>query len=198
MCRINSKELTMEMVIKRASLVDAVEAFILVVRNYRKKGYIDSRITIGNLCALCMRLHSYLWKIFSFRDAQRGYVIVAKKNERVVGTISVEFNPTKLPFEKLFLCELAEIRSGAPFVYIGSFAVDASCNCTRLSLKMLRIVWKEMQSLETQIGICVVNPNHCTFYEHFGFYTVAIKENMPGLEKAPAALMAIRASDVRL
>jgi predicted N-acetyltransferase YhbS len=47
------------------------------------------------------------------------------------------------------------------------------------------------------VGVCVVHPDHVSFYERFGFTKIA-QSTMPGLEKAPAALLVIKRHEVLL
>jgi len=193
----SKKELIMEMIIKRACLGEELSAFILVVKNYQKKGYLSDFLTWKGFSAIVMRCMAHIWKIFSFRNNQKGCIIIAKEHDRVIGTVTVEFNPTHTPIDCLFPVELALIRESS-FVYIGSFAVASTHHCTRLSLRMLRHLWSLIQERTVEQGVCVVNPDHCKFYERFGFHTVSISEEMPGLSCAPAALMVIHRHEVML
>jgi len=191
------KELIMEMIIKRACVGEALSAFVLVVKNYQKKGYLSDFLTWKGFLTIVMRFISHVWKMFSFRHGYGGCIIVAKEHGRVIGTVSVEFNPTHTPIDRLFKAQLATIRESS-FVYIGSFATAPSYHCTRLSLRMLRHLWSLIQERTIEQGVCVVNPDHCKFYERFGFHTVSISEEMPGLSCAPAALMVIYRHEVML
>jgi predicted acetyltransferase len=47
------------------------------------------------------------------------------------------------------------------------------------------------------IAICVVHPDHSSFYKRFGFTEIATSI-MTGLDHAPAALLVIKRQDVRL
>ena len=191
----------MEMVIKHnASLVDAVQAFILIVRNYQKKGYIPSAMSWKNVRILCSRFCDYIGKAKTFnQDPSQGEIVVVKKFGIVVGTICVWFNPAHTPIDNLFPDELARLRnSTARFVYLGSFAIASKYNCTRLSLRMLRDIWETIEAKGIENGVCVVHPDHVKIYERFGFRVEAISENMLGLAQAPATLMVIKRHEVRL
>lgn len=174
----------------RASLMESVQACILVVRNYRKKGYLGAT-ALRTLLLVAKYLYSFLCKIFLYRDSQKGCMFIAKNHNQVIGTVSVDFNPKKLPIDILFPKQMRVLYREASFVYIGSFAVDAAYNCTRLSFRMLREVWTLVLERGYDQVVCVINPDHCKFYSRFGFKTIAIQENMPGLSCAPAVLMAI-------
>lgn len=188
----------MEMTINsHANLVESVQACILIVRNYRRKGYLGAT-TLRTSLLVAKYLYSFLCKMFLYRDSRKGCMFIAKENNHVVGTLSVDFNPTKLPIDKMFPKEMKSLYRTASFVYIGSFAVDATYNCTRLSFRILKEVWTLVTNRGYNQVICVINPDHCKFYSRFGFRTIAIKENMSGLSSAPAALMAINLHEVRL
>lgn len=190
----------MEMVIKeRASMVEAVMAYTLLMVNYHKKGYVSLPKTWKNMCTFYGRARDYIQKVHAFNhDPLQGQVVVAKKNGIVVGTVCVECNPTYTPIDCIFPDELSALRnSGQSFIYLGSFAVAAQYQCTRLSLRMLKHVWSMVKIRGIDIGVCVVHPDHVSFYERFGFTKVATSI-MPGLDRAPAALLVIRRQDVRL
>ncbi len=191
----------MNLVIKqRASLVEAVMAFFLLMTNYQEKGYLSRAITRTNLQTLRNRFRDYMRKAKLFiKDPSQGLLVVAKKNGVVVGTVCAEFNPTHTPIEEVFPDELRELRNSAQsFVYLGSFAVASSYQCTRLSLRMLRDLWSLVKEKGIDIGICVVHPDHSTFYERFGFTVIALSTATPGLRSAPAALLVIKRHAVRL
>jgi ribosomal protein S18 acetylase RimI-like enzyme len=191
---------TMQMVIKeRASLAEAVMAFILLMSNYRKKGYFSQTFTLKNLCTLAGRFCDYMHRVHRFNnDHSRGQVIVAKKFGLVIGTVCVELNPEHLSINDVFPAELSSLRnSNESFIYLGSFAVAPAYKCTRLSLRMLRHVWSMVQRQGIDVGVCVVHPDHVSFYERFGFTKIA-QSTMPGLEKAPAALLVIKRHEVLL
>jgi hypothetical protein len=190
----------MKMVIQeRASVFDGVMAFILLMINYRKKGYFPTKITWKNICTLLDRFCEYMNRVHMFfLDQSHGQVIVAKKYGIVVGTVSAWFNPRITPIDDIFPKELASLRnSGKSFVYLNSFAVASPYKCTRLSLRMLRIIWSMAQHRKTDVGICVVHPDHRTFYERFGFKLIA-SSVIPELGDAPAALLVIKRQDVLL
>lgn len=190
----------MQMVIKeRASMCDAIMAYILLMINYRKKGYVSLPKTWKSLRTFCSRACAYIQKVHKFNhDPLKGQVFVAKKNGVVVGTVCVECNPTKTPIDHIFPDELKELRSSnQPFIYLGSFAVASKYKCTRLSLRMLRQVWSMVKTKDINVGICVVHPDHVSFYKSFGFSLVA-ESMMIELDHAPAALLVIKRQDVRL
>lgn len=200
-CRYQFKGVyTMQMVIKeRASMCDAIMAYTLLIINYRKKGYVSLPHTWKSLCTFSGRARDYILKVHKFnRDPSQGQVVVAKKLGVVVGTVCVECNPAKTPIDHIFPDEMRELlTSGEKFIYLGSFAVASKYKCTRLSLRMLRQVWSMVKTREINIGICVVHPDHVSFYENFGFSKIA-EAMMTGLDHAPAALLVIKRQDVRL
>lgn len=183
---------------KVANTREAIGAFRLVVKNYQKKGYLPS----GNLISFFLvlaRLCAFMWKTTCFKIWKDGFVLVAVESSKVVGTVTLEFNPSRLSIDRLFPNELKEIRScGCSFVYFGSFAIDEEYNCTRTSMRMLKEQWRLLKERGTEFGVCVVNPCHSALYERFGFRVIATSDAMPGLSQAPAVLLAVSASDVRL
>lgn len=187
------------MEIKKASLWEAVQAFLLVVNNYRKKGYIPSPPTLRNIFSLFTRFCVFIAKTVFFMFSDGGYTLVATEEKKVIGTVSLEFNPGRLSIDKLFPKEMNSLRaSGQTFVYFGSFAVDEEYNCTRISMRMLKELWDLLRDRGTEVGICVVNPCHSGLYRRFGFRVIATSGSMPGLSHAPAVLLAINASEVNL
>lgn len=190
----------MEMVIKeRATLFEAVLAFVLLAKNYRDKGYFCQSLSLVSICTLLGRFCDYIVRVLVFNQyPSSGQVVIAKKNREVIGTVCVSFNPDTTPIDKIFPDELASLRnSNQSFVYLGQFAVASTYRCTRLSLRMLRIVWKVAKQRGTDVGVCVVHPDHSTFYKHFGFTEIATS-TIPELDHAPAALLVIKRHAVRL
>ena len=187
------------MEIKKASIWKAIQAFLLVVKNYQAKGYIPSHTTFKTFFVLFVRFCTFMMKTAFFKFSDGGYTLVAVEDGKVVGTVSLEFNPSTLCIDKLFPKELNAIRSnGKTFVYFGSFAIMEEYNCTRTSMRMLKEQWNLLKSQGTEVGICVVNPCHCKLYQRFGFRVIATSSSMPGLSQAPAVLLAINANEVRL
>jgi len=190
----------MQMVIKeRATLVEGVLAFGLLMRNYQRKGYFQSSLSLVNIRTLLGRFCDYIVRVRLFnQDPLKGQVVVAKKNGLVIGTVCLSFNPHTTPFDKIFPDEFAHLRTcGETFVVLGQFAVSSSYTCTRLSLRILREVWRVAKSKGVDKGICVVHPDHSRFYERFGF-TVIATSTIPELDHAPAALLVIERHAVRL
>jgi predicted N-acetyltransferase YhbS len=189
----------MEMVIKqRASIIDGVLAFVLLAKNYQRKGYFRL-FSLVDLCTLARRFCDFVARVHLYNlDPLKGQVVVAKRNNRVIGTVSLSFNPDTTPIDMIFPDELMSLRqSGKSFVYLGGFAVCASVRCTRLSLRMLREVWSTSQTRGIDVGICVVHPDHSGFYKRFGFTELATSI-IPELDHAPCALLVIQRHAVRL
>ncbi len=189
----------MQMVIKeRASVFDGVLAFMLLARNYRRKGYFQ-RSSLVDICTLARRFCDFVARVRMFNlDPLKGQVVVAKRNNHVIGTVSLSFNPDTTPVDNIFPDELSGLHSsGKKFVYLGEFAVSASYRCTRLSLCMLKEVWSIAQSKEIDVGICVVHPDHSKIYERFGFTAIATS-TIPELGHAPCALLVVKRHAVRL
>jgi hypothetical protein len=173
-------------------------AFVLVIKNYQKKGYIPNP-SLKTFCVLIARFCAFMWKTVTLWRTGAGCVVVAKDKNTIVGTMTIELNPPSLCIDKLFPKELEEIRAcGSSFAYFGAFAISCENNCSRTSVRMLRSAEKFLVERNINIGICVIHPNHRRFYEHRGFYFVAQKENMPGYKEAPALLMAINVHEFSL
>ncbi len=188
------------MVLKeRASNLDGFMAFIVLMINYRDKGYFPATKTWKNVCTLLDRFCEYMSRVrIFFLDPSLGQVIVAKKYGIVIGTVCAWFNPRITPIDDIFPDELTALKnSDKSFVYLGNFAVAPKYKCTRISLRMLQLAWSTAQYQGIDVGICVVHPDHCTFYERFGFTKVA-SSTISDLGHAPAALLVVYRHDVRL
>jgi hypothetical protein len=180
------------------TLTEAFMAFVLVIKNYQKKGYIPNP-SLKTFCVLIARFCAFMWKTVTLWRTGAGCVVVAKDKNTIVGTMTIELNPPSLCIDKLFPKELEEIRAcGSSFAYFGAFAISCENNRSRTSVRMLRSAEKFLVERNINIGICVIHPNHRRFYEHRGFYFVAQKENMPGYKEAPALLMAINVHEFSL
>lgn len=190
----------MQMVIKeRASLGEAFMAYILLMMNYQKKGYVSSTYTFANLCTLLGRFCDYIRRVRDYNNTpSKGQVLVAKKHGLVIGTLSACFNPNTTPIDDIFPNELTALRkNNQSFVYIGCFAVLSSYQCTRLCMRMIRTIWSIAKKRGVDTIVCVVHPDHTTFYKRLGFTEIAVS-HMFGLQHAPAALLVIKCQDVRL
>ena len=190
----------MNLVIKeRATLGEAVMAFILLMTNYQKKGYVSCSCTLVDLCTLYGRFRDYIRRVQDYNlTPSKGQVLVAKKHGLVIGTVSACFNPSATPIDDIFPDELTALHaSNQSFVYIGSFAVASSYQCTRLCMRMNRTVWSMAKERGVDKIICVVHPDHSKFYQRLGFTEVAVS-TMSGLQSAPAALLVVSRHDVRL
>lgn len=177
--------------IKIATREEAEQGFKLMVPKYQGMGYIPH-----DDHSVQLRHTEYLAKLDSMEKGQDGWVLVAKDDNKVVGTVMVEFGTRKLCIEELFPETLRLLRSvGTKFVYFGSFAIADDYNCTMLSMQMIQ----ELDSLlrGAQIGLCVVSRKHQRRYERCGFVFVARKDNMTGYQEAEANLMSIRACDLQ-
>ncbi len=188
----------MEMVIQRASVFDGVHAFLLLARNYQKKGYF-CKLSLVSIYTLTRRFIDFVVRVWMYNlNPLKGQVMVAKRENSVVGTVSLRFNPDTTPIDKIFPDELASLRNcGKTFVYLEKFAVSSEYACTRLSLRMLREVWSMAKSKGFDSGICVVHPDHSKIYKRFGFNEIA-RSTIPELDHAPAALLVIERHAVRL
>jgi predicted N-acetyltransferase YhbS len=190
----------MNMVIKeRASLVEAVMAFVLLITNYQNKGYVSGAYTFANLRTLLGRFCDYIGRVRDYNNTpSKGQVLVAKKHGLVVGTLSACFNPRTTPIDDIFPDELNALHtSNESFVYLGSFAVAPSYQGTRLCMRMIRTIWSLAKKRGVDRIICVVHPDHSKFYQRLGFTEVAVA-TMSGLQSAPAALLVVSRQDVRL
>lgn len=196
LCRQNlTGESVMEF--KVANFVESLYAFFLVVKNYQSKGYLPSTFSLNSAILFITRFCVFVWRYVLFKVRNNICVIVAKEKGKVIGTVSLEFNSSKLCIDKLFPNELKNIRSsGKSFVYFGSFAISSEYSCSRTSMRMLKEQWRIVKNKGTEIGLCVVNPVHSSIYQRFGFKVIATQENMPGLSQAPAVLLSVRTADV--
>lgn len=176
----------MTIFVQEASVIDALSAFFLLVRNYVKMEYLPITPTLRNLAWYRKILVSFLKKV----DA-RDKTLVAKDGRRVVGTISYCVGKEKLPIDSMFAAELASLRKECPLLaYIGLFATSPEYSCTRLAVRMMRDVEKKCRALGATGAVCVVNRHHVEFYTNHGFIEVAELPEMEGLtSKARAVLL---------
>jgi len=175
---------------KNATLPEALSAFVLIIKNYQEKKYLPACSSLGFFSKVVPFFCKLLLKNITFRITKGGRTFVAKEDNKVVGTMSVEFNPAVLCIDKMFPEELVAIRSkGVSFAYIGSFAV--SSRKTRTCMLMMRQLETFLRSRKVGVGLCVVNPSHCGLYQKLGFQEVARTSGMDGLDNAVAVLLAI-------
>ncbi len=175
---------------KNATLLEALSAFILIIKNYQGKNYLPACYTFGFFSKVIPFFLKLVWKNITFMITKGGQTFVTKESSKVVGTMSVEFNPAVLSIDKIFPEELMKIRKEeVSFAYIGSFAICSKK--PRTCLQMIREVENILRSKNTKLGICVVNPSHCSLYERLGFQVIARRETMNGLANAEAVLLTI-------
>ena len=91
----------MQMVIQeRVSYLEGVMAFILLMTNYRRKGYVSSPRSWKSLCTLCSRFRDFMQRVHRLnQDPLQGQVVVVKKHGLVIGTVCVECNPPRTPID---------------------------------------------------------------------------------------------------
>lgn len=183
----------MNLVIKqRASLLEAVMAFKLLVTNYQKKGYMTSSFTLVNAYVICSRFCGYMIQatLFMF-DPSRGQLVVAKSGKLVVGTMRAEFNPKRTPIEKTFPVEMKELRNSTQsFAYLGSFAAIPTDECKRPCLQIFRKLLNTLIENKIDVAICVVHPDHSTLYKLFGLTEKrSSKESLDGLDSEVKATL---------
>ena len=176
----------MSVSVREASLVDALFAFCLLVRNYVEKEYLPLTPTVENFKKYRKILVALLKK-----DSENEKTLVAKDGVHVVGTISYCVRDGALPIEHMFVEQLAHIRKEHPRIaYIGNFATNHQYSCTRLALRMMRDVEDVCRARGADAAVCVVNPDHVGLYEKRGFTIVAELPAMEGLtQKARAVLL---------
>lgn len=180
------------MELKSATFLEALSAFILLIKNYQEKKYLPSGLSIQFFYKVIPYFCILLWKYIIFKATKGGETFVTKEDDKVVGTMTVEFNSAVLCIDKIFPEELSRIRhEAASFAYIGSFAIRSKNS--RMCLRMIREVENILRDRKIEVGICVVNPSHCSLYEKLGFTAVAKRENMGGLSNATAVLLVIHA-----
>jgi len=177
---------------KNATLPEALSAFVLIIKNYQEKKYLPACSSLGFFSKVVPFFCGLLLKNITFRITKGGRTFVAKEGNKVVGTVSVEFNPAVLCIDKMFPEELLRIRNeGRGFAYIGSFAINTTRTRTRTCMIMMRELETFLRSRKVEVGLCVVNPSHCGLYQRIGFKVIARTSKMDGLDNAVAVLLAI-------
>lgn len=180
------------MELKSATFLEALSAFILLIKNYQEKKYLPSSLSIQFFSKVIPYFCVLMWKYITFKATKGGETFVAKEGDRVVGTMTVEFSSSIPCVEKIFAQEMKNLRiEASSFAYIGSFAIRSKNS--RTCLRMIREVENILRWRRIEVGICVVNPSHCSFYEKYGFKVIAQRENMEGLSNATAVLLVIHA-----
>lgn len=123
------------------------------------------------------------------------FALVAKSDDEIVGTMTVTYDDDgRLPCDEWFPDETARVREMSRQVaYYGKFAVEPDLWQSALSIGFSLIGEAIARASADGIdaGICIVHPRHVRFYEALGFEVVGRQDNMPGLEKAPAVMLAI-------
>ena len=180
---------------KKATLAEAFQGFRLVVRNYQQRGYLPRQKTLKGVFVLFARLLVWLYEILQFKVTGNGCVFVAKDEKKVVGTITIYFNPKNIP---LFNEEYRGIKAqSSKIAYLGSLATADSCRCTMTSIQMMGVVKKFLEESRIRTMVWIVHPNHAEFYRKYfqrsgyKFFPEA-HGSMPGLDNAPAVLIAVQ------
>lgn len=188
------------MVLKSATLVEAVQAFVLLEINYRKKNYIPNTFVLNDICRTFLRFIIFLGDSTIFWSKSKTTILVVNENRKVIATVSVSCNKKKLCIENLFGKNIRELRrTTSSNVYFGKFAIAEQYIGTRMCVRILRELIERTKALDIEMGICVVHPHHCRLYERMGFFFKASSEIMPGMSKeAKAVLMFIKVAEASL
>lgn len=123
------------------------------------------------------------------------FALMAEIDDEIVGTMSIMYDQGRIPTDEVFPDETAQVRSRANRVaYYGTFAVKPGMwrHGTRsVGLALIHEAIRLAKADQVDAAIIIVHPRHIPFYQRFGFKVVAKRDNMPGLEKAPAVMMVL-------
>jgi len=128
------------------------------------------------------------------------FALVARIDEEIVGTMTVTYDRGKLPCDEWFPDETISVRKVSRKVaYYGKLAVEPDLWQSALSIGFALIGEAIARASADGIdaGICIVHPRHVRFYKALGFEEVGQRDNMPGLEKAPAVMLVIAGEAVQ-
>lgn len=128
----------------------------------------------------------------------KALVLLAETAQKeAVGTMSILLDTGHLPTDQAFPGETAHLRNTSrQIAYLGSFGVPKKywgAGMLSIGLALIRemIAWAASSDDRADTAVIVVNPRHVRFYRALGFEPVANRDNMPGLEKAPAVMMVL-------
>jgi N-acetylglutamate synthase-like GNAT family acetyltransferase len=120
--------------------------------------------------------------------------LVATHLNVIVGTLSLHMgNSRTLPINDVFSEEVkivADRAKNARLGYIGRLAVHEEHRALRVTPLLFRRITLHCILHNVAAVICVVNPHHEHFYLRRGFELIAKKEETPGLQNAPASILA--------
>ena len=125
-----------------------------------------------------------------YLSAPSSIILVAEKNDEIVGTISV-LSGEKTPADKAFPEEMAGVRSeSGRIISYGSFAVKTGMWEGSVGLALIREALSITDPAE--VAAIITNPRHSLFYKALGFEKIAHCPGVPELLGAPADLMVSR------
>ncbi|MDE2021649.1 MAG: GNAT family N-acetyltransferase [Patescibacteria group bacterium] len=120
---------------------------------------------------------------------------MAEIDGEAVGTMSVVYDDGKLPTDELFSVETSRVRdTSTQLAYYGTFAVKAGMwrsGTNSIGLALIHEAVRRAKLDGVDAAIIIVHPRHVSFYKALGFEEVARRDDMPGLEKAPAVMLVI-------
>ena len=117
-------------------------------------------------------------------------VLVAEKNDEIVGTISV-LSGKETPADKAFPEEMTGVRSeSGRIISYGSFAVKTGMWEGSVGLALIREALSITDPAE--VAAIITNPRHSLFYKALGFEKIVHCPGVPELLGAPADLMVSR------
>lgn len=181
--------------IKVATTQEEVEAaFFLWMENYQREGYLASSLGVE---VIDLMRRGWLDKWADLRRDGMGFMLIAKEESFVVGTLTVEFDFGRLQVSDLFPEAINELKATRKrMAYFGSFAIHRNYQGIPVLGAMFRRLSTFLQGVE--IGVCVVNPCHVNTYTRMGFSVRGTKDNMPKLQNAKAVLLVTTAMAVNV
>lgn len=132
-----------------------------------------------------------------YLNMKNEFALMAEIDGKTVGTMSVIYaeGGRKLPSDEYFPIQTDEVRkTSGKIAYYGTFAVQSGMwargECS-VGLALIREAIRRAKQEAINAKIIIVHPRHVSFYMALGFEEVARRDNMPGLEKAPAVMMVL-------
>lgn len=129
------------------------------------------------------------------------FALVAEIDGEAVGTMSVTYDRGEIPTDSVFPAETSSVRGlSKKIAYYGSFAVRVGMwrsGTNAIGQALIREAIMRTSAEGADAAIIVVNPRHVLFYQKLGLKEMARQDNMPGIEKAPAVMLAATGEDFK-
>ena len=165
------------------------EAVDLVVREYQKKGYLDRR-----------EYQNSKEKFLNYLDPEFSRTFIAKREDKVIGTMSVVLDSNRgLPMEEFYKEEVVKLRAGGKRIAeIVKFAIDSKCEKKHdLIQNLFSTVFKYGLSEKLDYYCIAINPKHESIYQSLFFKKMGEEKTYASLKDAPVIAMNMNLEQVR-